>query len=350
MRKILLKTVSAAALIATSVYADLPSDEITFPRDFGGHLSNTSYENLNIFESWYYAGTLQAEDSTDLSYTCAVFGAEMPLPTGEVVNAHWAYMIVIDQDRSIVYNGNAGFDNSTVSYSNTELDLNYNDQVKLKSYFNYIEQVNCKVADQASGEELELSLYIHPTNEHLLYPNEIGVFEKPGEGNWRAYSKPNQPTSGTVTIGSKKYDINPGKSTTWATHMWGDNYPSVGWDWFTVTLENGLNAICYFHADSDRNIIDGSVTLNMPDGTSRSFGMDDIVYDKVNYWTSPKYGQTFPLNYSVTIPEMGLSMVIDAKFAEQEVSGMFDGIANVSATLNDEKLKGSGAININIME
>ncbi len=350
MRKMLIKALSAASILAVSATADLPTSEIEFPRDFGGHLSNTAYDSLNIYEYWYYTGQLMSVDSTNFSYSCAVFAAEFPLPTGEVVTSHWAHMMVIDQDRSILYAGDAYFNNDNIRYSNEELDVNYNDQFILKGYFNNIEQVNCKVLDETTGKELELALFIHPTNEQILYPNGNGVIDIPGEGNGLLYSKTNQPTSGTVKIGTKTYSLNPVESPTWATHQWGDYFPVIGWDWFTVALDNGINGLVYLHADQDRNIIGGTVTLNMPDGTTRAFGTEDIIYEKFNYWTSPKYGYTYPLNYRITIPEVDLTLMIDAKFAEQEVNSMMDGIANVNAVYQGENIGGKGALNINFID
>ncbi len=73
------------------------------------------------------------------------------------------------------------------------------------------------------------------------------------------------------------------------------------------------------------------------------------MYDKSNYWTSPKYGDTYPLSYIITIPEVDLSLEINAKFAEQVQHSMFDGLANVKATYQGKAVTGNGAMNINLM-
>ncbi len=346
--KRMIKTLTMSALLATAVMADLPAEQIQFPRDLGGHLSNTSFDELTIFENWFYSGKLESIKGENLSYTCAVFGSEIEIPTGDIITVHWAYITVIDQDKSLLYVGNVSFNNDQVQYSNEKLDINYNDQFIIKGANNNIEQVNCTVADNETGKELALSLFLHPSDKQALLPNGNGMVDAPGEGNWRFYSKPNQPTSGAVTIGNKNYTIDPTESESFATHFWGDNFPSAGWDFFTVSLDNDISALCFLHADSDRNITDGSLTLSMPDGSTKVISMDDFTYEKFNYWTSPKYDQTFPLNYRISIPELDLTFNIDAKFAEQEVQGMFDGITNVTAEYEGTKVKGSGSMNINL--
>lgn len=349
MKKKLLST-CAAAFLATSVCADLPETEVAFPRDLGSHLSNTAYDHLNIFEYWYYAGKLESVKEQDLSYSVAVFAAEFPTPTGETITQHWAHTIVIDQEKSLLYYGQSGFDPASVTLSDEKLDLNYNNQYILKNEDNGIEQIQCTAFDPENNTELSLSLFLHPS-EPVMLTNGDGVLDMPDGGNSIHFSKPDMATSGTVAIGDESYTINPVKSSSWISRQWGDFFPiEHGWDWFTVTLENEMNAMIFFHADKERNIVGGAVNISFPDGTQRSFSSDEIIYDRVNYWTSPKYGCTYPLNYIVTIPEIDLSFEIAAKFAEQEVDHMFDGIANVTGSFEGHSVNGAALMNINIIE
>lgn len=342
-----MKFFKTAALLVTlflSVQADLPYHPIEFPRDGGGHFTNTPYESEQMLEWWYYNGKLESTDGEELSYECAIFQMKMPLPTGDVIIEHWSHLIVADQEKSLVYFNDANFTPETANVSNEKLDINYGDQFQLKretvaNSNHSINNLKCAVTG-VDGTPISVDLFMMPIADPLMV-NGTGQMDMPDGGNTYYYSETRAVTSGTVTIADKEYTINPAKSTSWMDHQWGDFFPMAhGWDWFSVRLENGLDALIFVHTATDGTPVGGQATLIMPDGSTRVVPFENMNYEPMNYWTSPLSGKTFALSHLISIPEIDLNLEVLARFAEQDIDGMWEGLCDVNATYRDEKVKG----------
>ena len=72
-----------------------------------------------------------------------------------------------------------------------------------------------------------------------------------GGGDSYYYTTPHLETSGKITVGDEIFEIVSGDS--WMDHQWGDfGDKGFGWEWFSIRLENGIDANVYIHVDHNK--------------------------------------------------------------------------------------------------
>jgi predicted secreted hydrolase len=141
----------------------------------------------------------------------------------------------------------------------------------------------------------------------------------------------------------------------WMDHQWGDfaTYQEGGWDWFSVQLEDGTDAMLYLirNADGEPLRVDGSIVD--PDGELSVLGEGDFVISADGEWTSPETGTTYPSGWTITIPDYELAMEVTPSLPDQELdtratTGViyWEGEAVVAATLKGKPVAGYGYVEL----
>jgi predicted secreted hydrolase len=323
----------------------LPGYRFVFPRD---HASHPDFKT----EWWYYSGHLRTEQGRRFGYQLTFFrvGVE-PALRGDgrsrwaVRDLYLAHFAISDlQQQRLLYwerrsrgaLGSAGASADTFKVWNGTWTASGEGDVHHLS---------------ASVEGYGIDVTLMPDKPPAIHGRR-GVSQK-AEGLGRAshyYSLSRIATQGTFTVSGTRHNVT---GSSWMDHEFGSNQlaaSQVGWDWFALQLEGGVEVMLYqlrqAHGRIDPH---SSGSLVHPDGRvehvpSRSF---TLVPQEV--WTSKKSGGRYPIRWQVRIPERRIDLTVQAAFPDQELDTRgstqvtyWEGSVRVSGTAGGRPVSGLG--------
>jgi predicted secreted hydrolase len=121
---------------------------------------------------------------------------------------------------------------------------------------------------------------------------------------------------------------------------------AVGWDWFSLQLDNG--AILMFY---EIRLADGGVnpnikgTLIWPDGVQQLVSEEDFELTPTGVWTSPRTGITYPSGWQLTLPELDIALTIAPLLVDQEMNVSFvywEGAIAAAGFMRGDEVTGRG--------
>ncbi len=166
-----------------------------------------------------------------------------------------------------------------------------------------------------------------------------------GEMNYATY--PRMQLTGIVN-GEKVF----GK--TWFDHQWGDSCWFVtndtdkkvlGWDWFGINLENGMDILIakHKHMKSNDEIISSAIVHTSDDKLEL---YKEVTIKPCKFWESPKTHIKYPIVCEIQIPELELDMKFEPFADDQEISiigscrAIWEGAGRITGKLKGEKIYG----------
>jgi predicted secreted hydrolase len=342
---------SGGAAAAHRVAADAGAGGVIFqplawPRDDAGHFSNTPYASPLMTEWWYFNGKLVSETGVKLAYEVAIFEMQLPTPTGAPTRRYWMQMHVSNLEERRQLAAQAAFASEQVVVSATELDLRFGDTVALQRHAaadgsQVLYTLHTKATCFSGGDDVEVDLELEPAAAPLLVGGE-GFIPMPDGGHSYYYSVTRMQTSGSVRLGSAEYRLQPLFSSTWMDHQWGDFLPQEhGWEWFSVRLDNGIDANILVHIlRTSKEVLGGVASFILPDGQRVHVALDaSFDLGRSEPWTSPMTKNTYPLRHRLHFPTIGLDLDIRAAFAEQDTGG-YEGACEVAALYQGDAVRG----------
>jgi predicted secreted hydrolase len=315
-----------AVFILTTGFAyqlALPGRKLIFPAD---HYSHPDFKT----EWWYYTGHLESQSGRRYGFQVTFFRfglrdrqkdiKEAPL-FSELYMAHFALSDIGAKkftfreriNRGLAGNagvrgiaGNAGAATDRFHVWNEDWKVEGDEK-------NHVIQVNDR------GTQLRLGL--RSTKAPVLH-GQNGLSQK-GEGEGRAsyyYSLTRMQTDGELTIDGKSEKV---RGFTWMDHEFGSNQlreDQVGWDWFSIQLDNQSELMLYLMRRKDGSADPySSGTLVSADGASKNLSLKDYRIEVLQRWKSPTSGATYPMKWKVTIPSEAIELEIAPAFPEQEL-------------------------------
>lgn len=348
----------ASANVVSSLSGEIDSsfarayEPITFdfPIDHGAH---PQYKT----EWWYYTGNLTDEAGNAYGYQLTFFRSglspqaterQSDLATNQIYMAHFA-----------LTDGNAQSHHSFERFSRgAELVAGATGEERFAVWLE-----DWSVSEVASGEmqviasaensqgRFAVDLLLQETRTPLLH-GDAGLSQKgpePGNASYY-YSLVGLTTTGTIVSGGDAIAV-AGKS--WMDHEFGTSALSenaVGWDWFSVQLENGAAlAFAQIRTDDEGTVPGFEGTYAAPDGTHYPIGHDDFLVEPIDAWTSPQSGFTYPSGWQVRLPAYDLVLMLDPLVLDQEMDVSFiywEGAVTVTGTANGEPVQGVGYVEL----
>jgi len=182
-----------------------------------------------------------------------------------------------------------------------------------------------KVQLKAKAEDIALDLVLEQAKPAARQGDQ-GLSQKSDEpGNARYYySLTNNPARGTITTPRGAFAVT---GNAWTDHEWstsGLGPDAVGWDWFSLQLDDGRE-IMYFNIRKE----DGSVeavsggTLIELDGRTRQLPREEVEITVLDTWPSPGSGATYPAEWLFAIPAEGIELRIKPLLPQQELRVSF---------------------------
>ena len=126
----------------------------------------------------------------------------------------------------------------------------------------------------------------------------------------------------------------------------------VGWDWFSIKLNNQTELMLYQLRDKNGGKDPhSSGTFVSADGTSRHIPNNEFSITTKKFWTSPHTQATYPASWTLNLPNGILNVTPD--FPDQElynlrsISGSYwEGSVSIKGELNGEKVSGKGYVEL----
>ena len=325
----------------------VPGYEYEFPRDHGSH---PDYK----LEWWYYTGHLDAVDGRRFGYELTFFRlgmdtrAENP-SSWNIHDLHVTHFALSDlSEGTFRFYERLNREGPGIARSSTRtLD------VKNGSWSATLEDDVMKLRAYAGGILLELAL---TSSKRPIVHGLNGVSQK-GEGVGQAshyYSMTRMATTGLLSIDGVAVDVS-GES--WMDHEFGTNQlapEQIGWDWFSVQLDNGEELMLYQLRHRDGSI-DGnsSGTVIAEDGGTRHLRADDFDISTLRDWASPKSEAVYRLDWQIDIPSDDTSLRVIPLLDDQELvttrtTGIayWEGAVRIEGTWKGQRISGKGYVEL----
>jgi predicted secreted hydrolase len=162
------------------------------------------------------------------------------------------------------------------------------------------------------------------------------------------YSETRLVTEGEVQIGEQVFQVS---GLSWKDHEFSTNAlesGQVGWDWFSIQLDDGYEVMLYQIRRADGSVDPfSSGTLIAPDGTTQQLALDDFLIDAQGTWHSPHSNADYPMGWSIQFPEANLELALEPFLEDQELNLAtiyWEGAVRITGTHNGAAVSGVGYV------
>ena len=332
-----------------------PGRPIVLPAD---HASHPDYK----LEWWYYTGNLDAEGGRRFGYQLTFF--RIGVDVAPVNRSRWAvrdlfvaHLAITDVDgrrHEFVERLNragpgwAGASTDTLHVWNEDWEVTAARAAPHEDGSAAARVHHLRASEKGVGVDLRL-LETRPPVLH----GDAGYSRKgsdPGNAS-HYYSLARMPTEGTVTAGGRRWQVT-GQS--WMDHEFGTSFlepAQVGWDWFSMQLDDGRELMLFQLRRTDGSIDPhSSGTLVEPGGAVIPITLEsEFRLDPERRWTSPESGARYPVVWRVRLPGSGIDLAVSAAVDDQELdtagsTGVtyWEGAVDISGTAAGRPVRGRG--------
>jgi predicted secreted hydrolase len=325
-----------------------PGYHYVFPRDHGSH------DDFRT-EWWYYTGHLAAKNGRRFGYQLTFFRRGIPRDQVKTLPSQWsitqlylAHFAISDltgeQFHYAEQISRAGLGKAGAERDRLHVWI---DHWSVESPVAVPLTQNLRASNGTIGVQLVLS------PEKSLVVHGIGGISRKGFASGQAshyYSFTRLDTAGTLSIGAEQFDVT---GISWMDHEFGsaDLGPDlVGWDWFSIQLENGDDLMLYRLRRADGSTDPASSgTFVDRDGRTQHLTVKDFSMESSAFWTSPNTNARYPQRWHIVIPSLNLSLDIAPRLADQELITSrstqvtyWEGAIEVTGTVEGQPIHGKG--------
>ncbi len=325
----------------------LPGRTFSFPRD---HYSHPQFRT----EWWYYTGHVRSQDGRTFGYQLTFFRSgvrrERPGQSKWAFNSlYFAHFAVTDKDKK------AFMFREKISRGVLGQAGSATDQLHVWVEGWTLKGDNAAHLLEAHDPSMAIRFRLTPLKSPVV--NGINGVSQKAEGQGYAshyYSITRMKTRGELTIKGKTLTV---EGISWMDHEFGSNQLQtyqVGWDWFSIQMENDTELMLYIirHRDGSPDS-HSSGTLVYPDGTSRHVRLDEFDIRVLGAWKSQKTGARYPARWNIRIPELEIDLTVTPTVADQELTTRestrvtyWEGCARVDGTIEGTPISGVGYVEL----
>ncbi|MBW4509974.1 MAG: hypothetical protein KME64_26190 [Scytonematopsis contorta HA4267-MV1] len=293
--------------------------EIVFPRDLGPH---KDYQT----EWWYYTGNLETETGRPFGFELTFFHRALTpklesqnLESGSQLRSNEVYFshFTISDIAANKFYPKERFSRGAAKLAGAQAEP-YG--VWLDDW-SVSEIAQGKVRLKAKTDKVALDLVLQQTLPPVLQGDK-GFSRKgvePGNASYY-YSIVRQKTTGTITVGEENFSVN---GLSWKDHEYSTSFLSkgdIGWDWFSLQLNNDTALMLYLLRREDGTIEPlSSGNFIAADGKVQPLSPKDWQIEVLDTWKSPKSGGKYPSKWLINIPKLGLSLEGQPLMLNQEL-------------------------------
>jgi len=274
-----------------------PGHELQFPRDHGSHPQFRT-------EWWYLTGWVKDKDGRDLGIQITFFrnrprvAEDNPskFAPRQLLFAHAALADAkagkLQHDQRAA---RAGFGLAEAKEGATEVVL---DDWSLR-------QTASGYRADIAAREFTYALEFR-TTQPVLLQGERGLSRKGPLAAQASYyySQPQLAVSGSITV---KGETRAVSGTAWLDHEWSSEYlaaEAAGWDWVGLNLADGGALMAFRMRDTQGGTLWAGGTLRAADGRVKSLAPDEVQFEPVRRWRSPRTQTEYPVALRVRAGEL----------------------------------------------
>lgn len=325
-----------------------PGYRFEFPRDHGSHESFRT-------EWWYYTGHLATADGRTFGYQLTFFRRGIPAGEVKTLPSKWsitqlylAHFAVTDLSRHRFHYaekisrpglGKAGAEAGRLHV--------WIDDWRAES------PPRAPAVHELLAQDGDLAINLQATPARPLVIHGTDGTSRKGEGSDQTshyYSFTRLETTGRLKVDGESLAVT---GTSWMDHEFGSGELGkdlVGWDWFSLQLDNRTELMLYRLRRTDGSADPvSSGTFVDPDGRARRLTNRDFTLEPLSDWTSPNSKARYPQKWLLAIPSSGLSLELTPLMAEQELITSrstqvtyWEGTIGVSGIAGGKVVKGQG--------
>ena len=354
MLALILSSVSSSFAVAEDFKRALPGRAFSFPQD---HFSHPEFKT----EWWYYSGHLQSrgQDKRVFGFQLTFFRTGLARETKEqkskwaIQNLYFAHLALTDESkkgfdyREKINRGSLGEAGAT-SYGTKEATFRiWIEDWRVEGRGPGLQDHFLKAGDKDFGIEFNLT----PEKNPVIHGDK-GISQK-AEGEGFAshyYSITRLKTEGKIFLKNKEIPV---QGIGWMDHEFGSSQLreyQVGWDWFSIQLENRLELMFYQIRQKDGRVDPySSGTIILPDGTYRHLSLKEFQIDVLDHWKSSRSGATYPSGWRIRVPDQKIEMTLIPTVRDQELITKqstrvtyWEGSVKVQGKYGDNPVKGMG--------
>lgn len=329
-----------------------------FPRDHGSH---PDYRT----EWWYYTGHLEVEGlDRPFGFHLTFFRLGIDQferrRTGRQADSafalehlFWSHFALSDVRHQRFYQSemlNRGFP-SVAEASSEGLDLRNGTWTIREESPNGAHLLESSMRDEDTGKRWTMSLRLEPQTPPLFHGLD-GFSQKgpkPGQASMY-YSLPRMRVTGTLTEEGRAMVV---RGQAWMDHEFMTNLldeTQVGWDWFSIQLDDGSHLMAYHIRLEDGGVEPLSKgTFLDADGTVVPLTLLDYTITVLDRWTSPHTGAVYPSGWRIEVPRLGLNLRLEPRLRDQEMrprrgaaTTYYEGACTVEGTRDGLPVAGRG--------
>lgn len=348
----------------SAVFAETPGVELheftparpgyvyAFPRDHGSH------EQFQT-EWWYFTGHLSTTNGRRFGYELTFFRRGIDSPDAWSNPSAWAMRHLYFAHFALTDEANEQFrfaeklSRAGINKAGAEVDRLHVwiDRWLLKTVAPDHGQFHL----QAQAEDFSIDLTLESSKPPVIHGTD-GVSRKgrKAEATSHYYSMTRLQTTGSVVVQGVPLAVN---GVSWMDHEFGSADLSdglVGWDWFSLQLENDYDIMAYGLRRVDGTFDPASSgTLVRPDGSSTSLSLEALNVSVQKHWTSPASGARYPSQWTLSIPSEKVELNISPRMANQELITRrstavtyWEGAVDVTGLWKGENIHGQGYVEL----
>jgi predicted secreted hydrolase len=161
-------------------------------------------------------------------------------------------------------------------------------------------------------------------------------------------------TRGVVRLGGESFSV---RGLSWMDHEFSSSTlgaGQVGWDWFSIQLDDGAELMLYRMRLRDGGADPASSgTWIDRDGRAAHLVAGDFTIVETARWTSPRTGGVYPHGWTVRVPSRDLEVTIAPAVRDQEIVGRatggvvyWEGSVRVTGTRGGRPARGRGYVEL----
>lgn len=302
------------------------------PRPIVLPADDTPHQDLT--EWWYYTGHLKAASGQQYGFEYVIFQIERA-GAPPFYASHFA---ITDHQRGEFHYDQQTWTSQTIP---TTFDLG-----------------NGSWTLQGSGtsDRLEatmpgygIQLQVTPTKPPALHgTNGVVSFGPVGDSYY--YSDTRLSVSGTVTDHGATETVT---GEAWKDRQWGNFLATQGggWDWFSVQLSDGSDVMLFLLRGALGEVSPAYGTLVSADGKTSPLPAGAARVSATGQWTSPTSHATYPMGWTVDLPNQQLQLTLTPVLKDQELDAMkstgeiyWEGEVTIAGTAAGEPVNGQGYV------
>jgi predicted secreted hydrolase len=336
----------------------LPGRTFSFPQD---HFSHPEFKT----EWWYYSGHLQSlnRDKKSFGYQLTFFRTGLTRETKHqkskwsIQDLYFAHLAITDQSKKKfeylekISRGSLGEAGASPYKKGEKAFRIWIEDWAIEGKGPTLQNHFLKAGTNNFGTELMLI----PEKNPVVH-GQNGVSQK-AEGEGYAshyYSVTRLTTEGKIFL--KNAEI-PVQGISWMDHEFGSTQLreyQVGWDWFSIQLDKGMELMLYQIRHKDGNLDPySSGTLIFADGAYQHLSKKEFQIEVLKQWKSEKSKAIYPSEWKLNVPDHQIELTLSPTVKNQELVTKestrvtyWEGSVKVEGKYQGNPIKGMGYVEL----